>query len=203
LRVFEALGPRSYCVAPDGTRFATASSDHTKFIEICHRVEFGHRQRIVSGAGREAYMSIKRWDPMRELEDMSRRLNSMFGSSGLSQGQREDMALVDWRPSVDISETPEHFEIKAELPEVKKDDIKVTVEDGVLCIRGERKKESEQKDKKHHRIERSWGSFMRSFALPDDVDQENIAAETKDGVLTLRLAKSKKTPSKSVEVKVG
>lgn len=152
-------------------------------------------------------MSIVRWDPFRELEDMSSRLNRIFGSSALArpaseQGQ-DAMRVFDWAPTVDITETPEEFQIKAELPDVKKEDVKVSVDNGVLRLEGERKQEKEEKGKKFHRIERSYGSFLRTFALPDNVDEANVRADFKDGMLNVRLAKTEKAKPKTVEIKVG
>ncbi len=89
------------------------------------------------------------------------------------------------------------------MPEVRKEDVKVTVENGVLTISGERKFEKEEKDKRYHRIERAYGSFTRSFSVPDDADDAKVGAEFKDGVLTVRLAKSEKARPKSIEVKVS
>jgi HSP20 family protein len=142
-------------------------------------------------------MAITRWDPMRELEEMTQRLNRVFGSSLSTRGhERETMSLPDWQPSVDVSETAEGYLIQAELPQVKKEDIKVTVDHGLLRISGERKQEKEEKDKRFHRIERSYGSFMRSFTLPDNVDAENVKADIKDGVLSVQLLKTaQKTPA--------
>ncbi len=149
-------------------------------------------------------MSIVRWDPFRELEDVSTRLNRIFGGQGLARGGegRENIAALDWSPSVDIAETPEEFQLKAELPEVKKEDVKVSVESGVLRIAGERKQEKEEKDKKYHRVERSYGSFMRSFTLPENVDDGKVQAEFKDGLLMVHLPKTEKTKPKSLEVKI-
>lgn len=151
-------------------------------------------------------MSIVRWDPFRELEEMNDRLNRVFGRSSLattSGAGKEGFFSFDWTPSVDIAETPEAFEIKAELPDVKKEDVKVTVEDGELRISGERKQEKEEKSKKYHRIERSYGSFMRSFTLPENVDDSKLTAEYKDGLLNVRLPKSEKAKPKAVAVKVS
>jgi len=111
--------------------------------------------------------------------------------------------VFDWSPTVDIVETPEEFQIKAELPEVKKEDVKVSVDGGVLRIEGERKQEKEEKGKKYHRIERSYGSFLRTFRLPDNVDEGKVQADFKDGVLCVRLHKAEKTKPKAIEVKVG
>jgi HSP20 family protein len=150
-------------------------------------------------------MSIVRWDPFRELEDMSDRLNRVFGRAGLSRTAEDKGTFVtfDWAPSVDIAETPEAFEIKAELPDVKKEDVKVTVEEGQLRISGERKQEREEKGKKFHRVERSYGSFMRSFSLPENVDDTKLTAEYKDGMLNVRLPKTEKAKPKAIAVKVS
>ena len=149
-------------------------------------------------------MTLVRWNPSRELEEMSDRLNRIFNRHALPQANaKETMVVADWAPSVDISETDGEYQIKAEIPDVKKEDVKVTLEDGVLTIQGERKHEKEEKGKKYHRIERSYGSFVRSFTLPDFVDEEKVKAEFKDGVLNLQLPKSEKAKPKAIEVKVG
>ena len=151
-------------------------------------------------------MSIVRWDPFRELEDMSERLNRMFGRSGLARGaspSKDAMTVFDWSPTVDIAETPEEFQIKAELPEVRKEDVKVSVDRGVLRIEGERRQEKEEKGKKFHRIERSYGSFLRTFTLPDNVEEDNVQAEFKDGMLNVRLRKSEQAKPRSIDVKVA
>ena len=152
-------------------------------------------------------MAITRWDPFRELEEMNERLNRVFRGSSLARGQegthKDQLVGFDWAPSVDISETAEEFQIKAELPEVKKEDVKVNIDNGVLRISGERKQETEQQGKKWHRVERTYGSFMRSFTLPTNVDDGKVQADYKDGVLTLRLPKSAAAKPKSVEVKIG
>jgi HSP20 family protein len=144
-----------------------------------------------------------RWDPFRELEDMSDRLNRMFARPAARTNGKETMIVADWVPTVDISETDGEYQIKAEIPDVKKEDVKVTLEDGVLTIQGERKQEKEEKGKKYHRVERSYGSFVRSFSLPDVIDEEKVKAEFKDGVLNLHLPKSEKAKPKAIEVKVG
>lgn len=149
-------------------------------------------------------MSIVRWDPFRELEEMNTRLNRLFGRSGLPAAEGKDaMTAFDWSPTVDVVETPEEFQVKAELPEVKKEDVKVSVDNRVLRLEGERRQEKEDKNKKFHRIERSYGSFLRTFALPDNVDDTKVRAEFKDGVLNVRLPKSEKAKPKSIEVKVS
>src|ERR671913_930584 len=141
-------------------------------------------------------MTLVRWDPFRELEDMSERLNRVFSRPELRTNGKENLTVADWMPTVDISETESEYLIKAELPEVRKEDVKVTVEDGVLTIQGERKQEKEEKGKKYHRIERSYGRFVRSFTLPDTVDESKVRAEYADGVLSLHLPKSEKAKPK-------
>ena len=149
-------------------------------------------------------MTLVRWDPFRELEEVSDRLNRMFARPATARTNgKETMIVADWTPSVDISETDGEYQIKAEIPDVKKEDVKVTVEDGVLTIQGERKHENEEKGKKFHRIERSYGSFVRTFSLPDVIDEEKVKAEFKDGVLNLYLPKSEKAKPKAIEVKVA
>jgi HSP20 family protein len=149
-------------------------------------------------------MTLVRWDPFRELEDVSDRLNRMFSRPALSRTNgKETMIVADWVPSVDVSETDGEYQIKAEIPDVKKEDVRVTLENGVLTIQGERKQEKEERGKKYHRVERSYGSFVRSFTLPDLVDDEKVKAEFKDGVLNLHLPKSEKAKPKAIEVKVG
>jgi HSP20 family protein len=118
-------------------------------------------------------------------------------------GGKEAMTVAEWVPLVDIVEDEKEYLIKAELPEVKKEDVKVTVEDDVLTITGERKYEKEEKGKKYHRVERAYGSFERSFTLPEDADGSKVSAEFKDGILKVRLPKSEKAKPKAVEVKVG
>lgn len=149
-------------------------------------------------------MNLVRWDPFRELEDMSDRLNRMFGPpAARPESGKEAITVADWIPAVDISETDAEYVIKAELPEVKKEDVKVTVQHGVLTIHGERKHEKEEKGKKYHRVERSYGSFTRSFTLPDEVDETKVRAEYKDGMLHLHLPKSEKAKPKAIDVKLG
>ncbi|MGE3978283.1 MAG: Hsp20/alpha crystallin family protein [Nitrospira sp.] len=149
-------------------------------------------------------MTLVRWDPFRELEEVSDRLNRMFARPAAARTNgKETMIVADWAPSVDISETEGEYQIKAEIPDVKKEDVKVTVEDGVLTIQGERKHEKEEKGKKFHRIERSYGSFVRTFSLPEVIDEEKVKAEFKDGVLNLHLPKSEKEKPKAIEVKVA
>jgi len=149
-------------------------------------------------------MNLVKWDPFRELEDVSNRLNRIFGQSlARTESGQPMLALADWAPSVDISETDTAYLVKAEIPGVKKEDVKVTIQDGMLTIQGERKQEKEEKGKKFHRIERSYGSFVRSFRVPDDADENSVKAEFKDGMLNVTLTKSDKAKPKSINVSVS
>lgn len=147
---------------------------------------------------------ITRWNPFKELEEMEKRLSPYWGRpAGRTEAGKEAMTVAEWSPLVDITEDEKEYVIKAELPEVKKEDIKLTVEDNVMTISGERKYEKEEKGKKYHRVERAFGSFLRSFTLPDAADGSKVNAEYKDGVLNVRLPKSEKARPKSIEVKVA
>jgi HSP20 family protein len=143
------------------------------------------------------------WNPWKDLEEMERRLSTIIGRpQAKSDGDKEAMTVAEWSPLVDISEDEKEYVVKAELPEIKKEDVKLTVQDNVLCISGERKYEKEEKGKKYHRVERAYGSFMRSFTLPEDADGSRVAAEYKDGILRVHVPKSEKAKPKSIEVKV-
>lgn len=145
-----------------------------------------------------------RWDPFKDLEDMERRLSTWFGRPlRRRNGEQEALTVAEWSPLVDIEESEKEYLIKAEIPEMKKEDVKIAVQDDVLSISGERKSEKEEKGKKYHRVERSYGSFLRSFTLPDDADGTKITAEYKDGVLRLHLPKSEQATPKAIEVKVA
>jgi HSP20 family protein len=121
----------------------------------------------------------------------------------MPEGQEEPMRVADWAPLVDISEDHQEFLIKAELPEVKKEDVKITLEDGMLTITGDRRFEKEENGKKYHRVERAYGSFVRTFSLPDDASPGKVSAEFKDGVLRVHLAKDEKARPQQIEVKVA
>lgn len=149
--------------------------------------------------------SILRWDPVKEFEEFSRRIVPLFGrlTHEIPQEERQAMRVIDWAPTVDIAEEEKAYLVTAELPEVKKEDAKVSIENGVLTISGERQKETEEKNgRKYHRIERSYGSFLRSFSLPDDADPSRVTASMKDGVLTVRIEKRIEAMPKTVAIEV-
>jgi len=149
--------------------------------------------------------TLTRWNQLKELESLHNGLNSLFSRPPalVAEGQEEPLAMAEWSPLVDISEDDKEYLIKAELPEVKKEDVKVTAEDGTLTIMGERKFEKEEKSKKYHRVERAYGSFGRRFSLPDDASPAKVSAEFKEGVLTVHLVKDEKAKPQQVEVKVS
>lgn len=147
--------------------------------------------------------NLTRWNPVSEFDDLMNRYNRMFGLARTGDRDSKDLfSRSDWAPAVDIRETPEAFTIDAELPGMSKDDVKVTVHDGVLTIEGERKHEEETTDKKQHRIERFYGSFMRRFTLPENVDENSVKANFKDGLLTLTLLKAEPKEPKAIQVDV-
>src|SRR5215213_8684450 len=142
-------------------------------------------------------MAIVRWEPARELASMEvDRLNRMFASL-----YGDDMQRAGWMPAVDIYETPDHeVVLKAELPEVKREDINITFENGVLTVRGERKFDSEVARERYQRVERQYGSFSRSFTVPAAIDAARITAAHKDGVLTIRLPQREDAKPKQITV---
>lgn len=142
------------------------------------------------------------WDPFQELNELQNRLTNLFGRTAVQPANGgESITTAEWAPVVDISEDDKEFVVKAELPGLKREEVTVSVQDGVLSIAGERKVEKEEKNKKFHRVERSYGSFVRSFTVPENADVKNVNAEFKDGILSVRLAKSPKAQPKTIEIK--
>ena len=146
-------------------------------------------------------MRMIRWEPFRDLDHVF----DHFFADAYRRFPREagDPAANGWAPLADVSETAGEYLIKAELPEVRKEDVKVTIEDGVITISGERKYEKEHKDEKTHRMESFYGQFSRSFSVPENVDVEAIRAEAKDGILKVRLPKRTPDRPKSMQVEVS
>jgi HSP20 family protein len=166
------------------------------------------KRRADRGGKRPAYggktmNALTKWNPFRELEEIQNRMSSVFGRTPVRGSGQEAMTVSEWTPLVDITEDDKEYLIKAELPEVKKEDVKLTVENGTLTITGERKFEKEEKGKKYHRMERAYGSFMRSFTLPEGAAGDKTTADFKDGVLKVHLPKSAEAKPKSIEVQVS
>lgn len=149
-----------------------------------------------------SFREIGVFDPFRQLQE---RFNRMFGEGFdpfLKSFGEENWSLSTWSPACDIYENDNDIVVKAELPEVKKEDVHVSFENGVLTIRGERKFSEETKRENFHRLERSYGEFTRSFTLPSFVDADNINADFKDGMLRVSMAKREEAKPKQIEVKV-
>ncbi len=146
-------------------------------------------------------MNLVRFDPFRELEAMSSRLSRLFDRSIVRSDEPDGFAT--WVPAVDVEETDTEYRVKADLPEVAKSDVKVGIENGVLTIEGERKQEKEEKGKRYHRVERTYGRFIRRIAVPSDVAQGDVAADFKDGVLKVRLPKSPAATPRTIDVKIA
>jgi HSP20 family protein len=145
------------------------------------------------------------WNPLREMDEAQNRFNPLFLAgfpNRMGSGEIHSLTVADWSPEVDISQDDHEYLLKADLPEMKKDDVRVTVEDGVLSVSGERKSVKEDQKKKFHRIERSFGTFRRSFTLPEDADSTKVTAEFRDGVLKVHLPTTPIARSKAIEVKV-
>ena len=148
-------------------------------------------------------MAIVRWDPFRELTDMQSRMSRLFGEFYGRRGEDDLLPRSTWWPPVDIYENDRHeLVLKAELPDMKRDDIKLVVDDNILTISGEKTCDSEMKDENCHRVERTYGQFSRSFSLPNTVDTAKVNAEYKNGVLSVTLPKREEAKPKQITVKV-
>ena len=145
----------------------------------------------------------RQWDPFRDFDDVNRVLTRMLGRAPTTPASREAMTAFDWAPSINVSETPKAYLLKAELAGVKKEEVNVNLENGVLTVSGERKYEQEHKDEKLHRMESAYGSFMRSFTLPEDAAHEGVEATFKDGVLNVRIPKQAEQRPPARQIKVG
>lgn len=147
-------------------------------------------------------MALIRWtDPFRDVAVLQDRMNRLFGDLlERSQPQEEGLGTGIWMPNVDIFETKDAICVRAELPGVKKDDVHVEVKEGVLTLRGDRRFEKEVKEENYHRIERSYGTFHRSFTLPSSVEAEKVSARMKDGVLEVDLPKKEQAKPRKINV---
>lgn len=150
---------------------------------------------------------MTRWDPFQELQSWGERMSRLIGSERMpvrARGSEEEgLAYGTWTPPVDIVEGKDRIQLKVELPGFKEDQVNLTVEDGLLTIRGERKFERENTEENYHRIERSYGSFVRSFTLPNSVEQNRIQATFADGILNIDLPKREETKPKQIPIKAG
>jgi HSP20 family protein len=150
-------------------------------------------------------MNTSRWDPLREMEDLLERYGRARPAAApapAASGRSEHLANADWHPVVDISETPEEYLVEAELPGVKREDVRVGVDEGVLTVQGRREPRSDAAQRRYHRRERSHGHFARSFALPEAADVERITASFEDGVLRVSIGKLAERRKRGIEVRI-
>jgi HSP20 family protein len=152
-------------------------------------------------APHRGFREMMTFDPFRQFQQ---RINRLFGEefAPFARGAEENWSVTTWAPACDIYETANEIVVKAELPEVKKEDVQVTLDNNLLTIRGERKFSEETKKENYHRVERSYGEFIRSFTLPNIVDPNKINAEFKDGMLRVTMAKREEAKPKQVEINV-
>ncbi len=148
--------------------------------------------------------SVIRWDPFRELQDWTERMTRLVGTAvPVRRETDEGLVAGTWAPPVDIVETHDKITLRAELPGFKESQVDLTVEDGVLTLRGERKFEKSTEEENYHRMERSYGTFVRSFTLPNNIDQGRIEAKFADGVLSVEMPKREEAKPKQIKITAG
>lgn len=147
-------------------------------------------------------MNVVRWDPYRELTSFADRFNRTFGAP-VTRERDEEVSLGAWMPPVDISEDQDKIRLTTELPGFREDQVTIQMEGGVLTIRGERKFEDEKQGRNFHRVERSYGQFVRSFTLPNDVDREKIRATFSDGILEIEIPKREDARPRQIKISAG
>ena len=150
-------------------------------------------------------MRVIKWEPFRDMDDIFNRFFAdtlrrfpMQGAGPANDGPQ----AREWAPLADVSENDGEYVIKAELPEVRKEDVHVTVQDGVLTLSGERKEEQREENERVHRIERFYGSFARRFALPENADEQGISAECRDGVIVIHIPKQKQVEQQPRQIQI-
>jgi HSP20 family protein len=149
-------------------------------------------------------MALMRWDPFRELADVQERVNRVLGDFYGRRGEDDVMRRGAWIPAVDIYEDPNHeLVIKAEIPDMRREDIDIRVENNTLTISGEKKLDNEVKDDQYHRVERAYGQFTRSFSLPATINTDKVSADYKNGVLSIRLPLREEAKPRQIQVKVA
>jgi HSP20 family protein len=148
-------------------------------------------------------MNLVTWDPYRELSTLQDRFNRIFAGVPTRRDRDEEMSLGSWIPPVDIVEEKERILLTAELPGFQEKDIQIQMEGGVLTLRGERKSETESEGRTFHRMERSYGQFVRSFTLPNNVDRENIKASFHNGLLEIELPKREEAKPRQIKISAG
>jgi HSP20 family protein len=147
-------------------------------------------------------MALIRWDPFGDVDSLFNRLMPSAFAGWPRIGLQNNGNKTEWAPSADISQTDKEYVIRTELPAAKNEDVQATVDDGVITIKGERKQQKEHKNQKFHRIETFYGSFERSFSLPENVSADAIRCESKDGVLSVHIPKAETSKRKPMQVTV-
>jgi HSP20 family protein len=145
-------------------------------------------------------MAIIRWDPFRDLMTLRDKMNRLFEDAASSRGEEKDLMSSSWTPAVDIYENEEEVVLTAELPGVEENDIEIKIEDNVLTLKGERKFEKDMTEENYHRIERAYGSFYRSFRMPQYIDQDKIKADHDQGILKVQMPKNHESKSRKVKI---
>lgn len=145
-------------------------------------------------------MAIIRFDPFRDLVTLREKMNRLFEDAATSRGEEKDLISSSWSPSVDIYEDEHQLVLMAEVPGISEKDVEVKIEDSLLSIRGERKMEKETKEENYHRIERAYGTFLRSFTLPNYIDQDKIRAEHENGVLKITMPKKAELKPRKIRI---
>ncbi len=163
----------------------------------------GYLKRVVRQSKQEvSEVAIVRWNQTRDLLGLQDEMSMLLGDFFGVDKRGEETNFVRWAPRVDIVEQDGGYELVADLPGMKKEDIKIEIQDDMLTLRGEKKIEGEKKEESYRLCERYHGEFVRTFALPENVDRDGIVAEFKDGVLKLEIPKTEKAKPKQIEVKV-
>lgn len=145
-------------------------------------------------------MSLIRWDPFADVENLFNRMLPRPGHGPRLSLEGDGAVTFEWSPSADISESDKEYLVRADLPGMKKEDVKVTFADGLLTIQGERKQHKEQSGEKYHRVENYYGSFSRAFSLPENIKADAIRCESKDGVLSVHIPKAEQKKPKEITI---
>ena len=145
-------------------------------------------------------MAIIRWDPFRDLMTLREKMNRLFEDAFAARGEEKELVSGTWTPSVDIYETENSLILTAEVPGLDEKDVEIKIEDNTLTLQGERKFEKETKEENYHRIERAYGSFYRSFTLPNYIDQDKIKAEHENGILKITMPKKVELKPRKVKI---
>lgn len=145
-------------------------------------------------------MSLIRWDPFADVENLFNRMMPRLSHGPRLSVEGDGGVSFEWSPTADISETDKEYVVRADLPGMKKEDVKVTFGDGVLTIHGDRKQHKEETNEKYHRVENYYGSFSRAFSLPDNIKEDAIRCDSKDGVLSVHIPKAEQKKPKEISV---